>query len=392
MGLFDIFKKGQSKAICKCARCKKEISEDESQWIGNHRFCKSCASPKRNPVSHPQTECQQTKSDQIPTELNRTMLNNSQLEEQRMVCDSGCERCLNDLSESQVNQGQLNESISWKIVDNILYLSGNGTLTQESYLVITAPAPRYETESYSRVLPWAVCPRIRMSKYISEGCPVNGIPTHIEKFVVEGEIDGLENFLLGANNYIGVQLQSAKEYYSPTDTNDEKMNGLETLIRNDNYETWEALCLHKTTHEVYAIRGKNIFRGDMQRGGRMESLVSSISIASLEDAASIVNKEFNYLHLYAHQADCSNISHKKLTIGQKVYRIEWVVVIDNIEVPQNQILFGESVFQVPAQFLTEEQREKYAEFYTRPGPYEHCYDLPAECCQKVLRKLVLGES
>ena len=174
--------------------------------------------------------------------------------------------------------------------------------------------------------------------------------------------------------------------------NDEKMNDLETLVRNDNYDTWEALCLHKTTHEVYAIHGKNTFFGDMQRGGRMESHVSSISIASLEYAASIVNKEFSYLHLYTYLADCSNISHEKLTIDQKVYRIEWFVVIDTIEVPQNQILFGKSVFQVPAQFLTEDLRKKYAGFYTRPGPYEHCYDLPVECCQKVIRKLVPIES
>ena len=30
-----------------CARCKKEITDDESKWIGNHRFCKDCAAPPK---------------------------------------------------------------------------------------------------------------------------------------------------------------------------------------------------------------------------------------------------------------------------------------------------------------------------------------------------------
>ena len=166
------------------------------------------------------------------------------------------------------------------------------------------------------------------------------------------------------------------------------MKDLDLLIRDDNYDNWAVLCMHKTTHEVYVVRGDNTFRGDIQRGGQMESHISSISIASLEEVSSVVNKELNYNTFYTYQADYRNISQKKLTIAQKAYRIEYFIVIDHIEVPQNQILFGESVFQVPAQFLTEEQRKKYAGFYTCPGPYEHCYNLPVDCCQKVVRKLV----
>jgi hypothetical protein len=143
---------------------------------------------------------------------------------------------------------------------------------------------------------------------------------------------------------------------------------------------------------VYVVRGGHTFFGDVQRGGRMESHISSISIASLEEVSSIVNKELNYITFYTYQANYRNIGQKKLTIAQKTYRIEFFIDIDNIEVPQNQILFGKSVFQVPAQFLTEDQCKKYAEFYTRPGPHEHCYDLPSDCCQKVVRKLVSIES
>ena len=49
MGLFDIFKK---KAVAPqktfmCARCKKEITDEETKWIGNHRFCNKCATPTK---------------------------------------------------------------------------------------------------------------------------------------------------------------------------------------------------------------------------------------------------------------------------------------------------------------------------------------------------------
>ena len=45
MGLFDMFKKkadAPQKTLI-CARCKKEITDEESKWIGNHRFCTDCA-------------------------------------------------------------------------------------------------------------------------------------------------------------------------------------------------------------------------------------------------------------------------------------------------------------------------------------------------------------
>ena len=47
MGSFDAFKKkadAPQKTLI-CARCKKEITDEESKWIGNHRFCKDCAAP-----------------------------------------------------------------------------------------------------------------------------------------------------------------------------------------------------------------------------------------------------------------------------------------------------------------------------------------------------------
>ncbi len=46
MGLFNIFNKKTTTAQSKtytCARCKKEITDSESKWIGNHRFCSNCA-------------------------------------------------------------------------------------------------------------------------------------------------------------------------------------------------------------------------------------------------------------------------------------------------------------------------------------------------------------
>ena len=227
MGLFDMFKKKEEhKTQTKCAECFRPLVGPVYS-LDNKKYCKKCYNRKmaiiqqtegQGNCANPQTGCQETKKHQITTELNCAMLNDSQIEEQNTVRDSRCERCLNGLPESQVDQGQLNENISWKIVDNILYLSGEGALTQEDYLVITAPAPRYETVTYTHVLPWAVSYGIRKSKYISEGCPVSEIPTHIKGLVVDGEIEGLEDFLLGANNDIGIRLQSAKEYLCPQDT------------------------------------------------------------------------------------------------------------------------------------------------------------------------------
>ena len=44
-----------------CARCKKEITDDESKWIGNHRFCADCAAPpqKATMESHLEAEARE---------------------------------------------------------------------------------------------------------------------------------------------------------------------------------------------------------------------------------------------------------------------------------------------------------------------------------------------
>ena len=63
MGLFDAFKK---KAVAPqktfiCARCKKEITDEEFKWIGNHRFCKDCAAPPKKSAmeSHLESEARE---------------------------------------------------------------------------------------------------------------------------------------------------------------------------------------------------------------------------------------------------------------------------------------------------------------------------------------------
>ena len=124
-----------------------------------------------------------------------------------------CIRCKSTLLTSSIHKGNLNQNISWEIKDSVLYLSGKGVLTKDDYLTITAPAPRYETITYRRVLPWSVCPRIREGKYIGEGCPVHNIPNYINRVIVNGEISDLKDFLLNSNDWIGVKLQPAKEYF-----------------------------------------------------------------------------------------------------------------------------------------------------------------------------------
>ena len=179
-------------------------------------------------------------------------------------------------------------------------------------------------------------------------------------------------------------------YFYFSINNDGKTNDLKIIIYNDNHDSSTALCLHNTSHEVYMVRGKNIF---LQEGGRIEVQISSIALASLEDVATIVNYECDYTTFF--NGATSNIlqtSYRKLVVDGNPYRIEWFVVVDNVEISQNYILFGETIFQVPVQVLRSEQQKKYVIFHTQPGPHEHCFDLPSECCKKVIRKLVPLES
>ena len=45
MEFFDLFNKKEKTYVC--ARCKKEITDEESKWIGNRRFCSNCAAPPK---------------------------------------------------------------------------------------------------------------------------------------------------------------------------------------------------------------------------------------------------------------------------------------------------------------------------------------------------------
>lgn len=69
MGILNLFKKQTTHKIC-CARCKREILEDETQWIGNNGFCQKCAqSPSHtifsNSSAHQQAEQSRDKNDKI---------------------------------------------------------------------------------------------------------------------------------------------------------------------------------------------------------------------------------------------------------------------------------------------------------------------------------------
>lgn len=54
MGLFNLFKKKEKAYIC--ARCKKEITGKESNWIGNHRFCADCAASSQKTTAEKHIE------------------------------------------------------------------------------------------------------------------------------------------------------------------------------------------------------------------------------------------------------------------------------------------------------------------------------------------------
>lgn len=202
MGPIDIFKKKEKrKEQSKCAQCFRPIA-GSVYTIDNNNYCRECYNRKMAVIQ--QTGGQPaTVTQKIPPKKSA---------QNKLPVAESCARCFDNIPAEQRKSGKLSDHITWKIEKSILYIQGYGTLTRDDYLTITAPAPRYEIETYDRVLPWAVCDGIRRSKYISEGCPVNGIPTHIERVVVDSEIEGLKEFLLNANDYVGVQLQSPDEY------------------------------------------------------------------------------------------------------------------------------------------------------------------------------------
>jgi hypothetical protein len=176
------------------------------------------------------------------------------------------------------------------------------------------------------------------------------------------------------------------DFYYPS--KEDIVQSLELLaIKYNGYDSYISLCIHKITHEAYITETENTFQGDIQRGGCVNSKIISVSKASLEAATSIVEKEYNSSTVAFSQAKRNNWK-TPFVINGNSYRIEWFVVVDDVEISMNEIFSNEKVFEVPAQCLTKEQHAKYAEYYHRPGPYEHYFTLPAECCQKLIRKLI----
>ena len=162
------------------------------------------------------------------------------------------------------------------------------------------------------------------------------------------------------------------------------LNDLEPLITvHPESHTWGDLRLHKKTQEAYIVHWEDTYQGYF---GVVPTILS-ISKATLEAAMSIVEKEYDSCTVAFSQAKRNNWK-TPFVINGNSYHIEWFVVVDDVEISMNEIFSNEKVFDVPAQCLTKEQHAKYAEYYHRPGPYEHYFTLPAECCQKLIRKLI----
>lgn len=69
MGLFNLFSKiplHTQKHYC--TRCKKEISDDETKWIGNDRFCIACANSSLKP-NDSDLQSRQCDSEPLPDSL-----------------------------------------------------------------------------------------------------------------------------------------------------------------------------------------------------------------------------------------------------------------------------------------------------------------------------------
>ena len=112
-----------------------------------------------------------------------------------------------------MEQGNLSETITWKLDNGVLTISGTGTLSWSNYLHITAPNRDGSTTVF-RVLPWAVSPSVRAAGRIWENTPVSEIPNpnRISKVMLSGKIEGFRDFVRFAEESIGsVSLQPSQQ-------------------------------------------------------------------------------------------------------------------------------------------------------------------------------------
>lgn len=189
-----------------------------------------------------------------------------------------------------------------------------------------------------------------------------------------------------AQKYLGMNEQNWPKYVRVRKANEELASELEIIVTlHLDYCNRVDVCRHKTTGRAYIMKSE-----DEQHSFVGIFSITSIKRAFLSEASSMVAKEYDYAKAYKllHPKWEDYLCRKVLAISDGRYRIGWFVVVDGVEMPREAILFGETVFQVPERLLTEDQHKKYAAYHTQTGPYEHYFDLPAECCEKVVRKLV----
>lgn len=106
-----------------CARCKKQIIHDEVEWIGSHKFCKACATPKnifniKNPMSTDKKEKCAIPMVQRCSRCNDTFtLVNSNVNPRRVLC-SDCTYTIANLGEKNKKASctRCKKSISYKMM------------------------------------------------------------------------------------------------------------------------------------------------------------------------------------------------------------------------------------------------------------------------------------
>ena len=107
-----------------------------------------------------------------------------------------------------MTQGKCNHSISWKLENGILTLTGSGALTASDYLRLEVPTRGGDTLTL-HVLPWSVSEGLRSAGRIGEGTPCGSIPAQsVDRIVINGQITGLREFLSGASishSYLNLQ-------------------------------------------------------------------------------------------------------------------------------------------------------------------------------------------
>lgn len=141
-----------------------------------------------------------------------------------------------------------------------------------------------------------------------------------------------------------------------------------------------ALYLHKTTGEPYIVASSLEQRG----GGYLEQYHSITKATSSDmDAIASHQKEFDYETAYQFRNVIFDFRKMGKTFSIDAHRYRYMVylLVGDVEIFARGVMLSEDKVRIPAAYLSGKQ---YAQYLVCPGPYEHAYELPVGCIDKVM--------